>query len=121
MSVRDVERQPQKDAVEQAQRLMREALAAPWTVSSLARKVAVSRPVLAQKFRARTGTSPMRWLTALRMEEAAVLLSESDEALAAVAAQVGYRSEFAFNRAFKRHHGLAPGRYRRGGEVRAAA
>ncbi len=114
---------PPKDAVQRAQRLMREDVAAPWTVSALARKVAVSRPVLAQKFRARTGTSPMRWLTDLRMQEAAALLSSSDGSLAQIAHAVGYRSEFAFNRAFKRHHGVSPGRYRRGAQAtfRAAA
>lgn len=123
---------PSKDAlerktVERAQQLMREGLATPWTVTSLARQVAVSRPVLARRFQARTGTSPMRWLTDLRMERAAErlqqCLSGREEKLSVIAAEVGYRSEFAFNRAFKRHHGVSPGRYRQGTQTtfRAAA
>ena len=101
-----------KDAVERVQQLMREDLTTPWTVTSLARRVAVSRPVLARQFQSLAGASPMRWLSELRMERAAERLRESDEKLSVIAAEVGYRSEFAFNSAFKRHHGVAPGRYR---------
>lgn len=111
------------EAVQRALSLLRNNLAAPWTVTSLARRVGLSRPVLARRFRAREGVSPMRRLTELRMEEAARLLGTTDEGLAAVGQRVGYASEFAFNRAFKRHYGVAPGRYRRGSamEFRAAA
>lgn len=111
------------DAVERAKQHMRENLAASWTVTSLARRVGVSRPVLARQFQSHTGTSPMRWLSDLRMERAAERLRQGEEKLAVIAAEVGYRSEFAFNRAFKRRHGMAPGRYRQGAQTtfRAAA
>jgi transcriptional regulator GlxA family with amidase domain len=99
--------------VDAAIRLMRENPAAPWTVSQLARKVGVSRPAFARKFVQSTGLSPLRFLTRLRMERAAELLRTSDAKLADVAEQVGYTSEFAFNRAFKRHYRVAPGSYRR--------
>lgn len=98
---------------ERAALLLRAELSKPWTVSSLARRLAVSRPVLARRFRAAHGTSPMRYLTRLRMEHAAALLRARPElGLAHVGSMVGYGSEFAFNRAFKRHHGRAPGGYR---------
>jgi AraC-like DNA-binding protein len=67
------------------------------------------------------GLSPMRYLAQRRMQEAAALLLGSDAALAEVARQVGYRSEFAFNRAFKKHYQVPPGVYRaRPGSVGAS-
>jgi transcriptional regulator GlxA family with amidase domain len=99
--------------VERAISLLRAELSAPWTVASLARRVALSRPVLARRFAVHTGLSPMRYLTKLRMDRSVELLSEDERALASIAAEVGYASEFAFNRAFKRHHGVAPGAFRR--------
>jgi len=93
--------------------LMSGDLAHPWTVSALAKKLAVSRPVLARRFREAVGVSPMRWLSARRMERAAELVRVLDQPLVHVAELVGYCSEFAFNRAFKRHHGVAPGSFRR--------
>jgi AraC-like DNA-binding protein len=93
--------------------LMSGDLGRPWTVSALAKGLAVSRPVLARRFREALGTSPMRWLSARRMEQAAELVRVLDQPLVHVAELVGYSSEFAFNRAFKRHHGVAPGSFRR--------
>ncbi len=102
---------------------MKGDLAAAWTVTSLARRVGLSRPAFARRFRESEGTSPKRYLAALRLDEAARLLRVTDAGLAQVAVRVGYSSEFAFNRAFKRRHGWAPGGYRRGAapEFRAAA
>jgi len=114
-----VEPRAPDDAVRRAVDIMRADLAAAWTVTSLARRVGLSRPAFARRFRESEGTSPMRHLTRLRLDEAARLLRVTDDGLAGVAARVGYASEFAFNRAFKRHHGQAPGLYRRG--VRAGA
>lgn len=115
-------REARDGVVARALALLAGELAAPWTVAKLARRVAVSRPVLARRFHVATGSSPMRHLTGLRMERAAELLRQAPElSLAAVAEQVGYASEFAFNRAFKRHHGLPPGSFRRGLAPRAAA
>jgi AraC-like DNA-binding protein len=92
---------------------MQEELATRWTVSSLARKAGMSRPVFARRFQAAFGSSPLRYLTARRMERARELLETEALSLAAVAERVGYASQFAFNRAFKRHFSLPPGVYRR--------
>lgn len=83
-----------------------------WTVADLARAAAVSRSLLDDRFRRLVGTSPIRYLTDLRMQRAARLLEDSDAGVMAVARQVGYDSEEAFSRAFKRAHGLAPGAWR---------
>ena len=85
----------------------------PWTVAKLAAEAGLSRAPFALRFAALTGRPPMTYLTWWRMTVAARLLRESDAPLSAVAGEVGYRSEFAFAAAFKREHGIAPGRYRR--------
>ena len=84
-----------------------------WTVAKLARAAGLSRAAFARQFHRRFGMSPMRYLADLRMREAARLLSETNATLALIAAEVGYESEFAFSRAFKRHSGDAPGSFRR--------
>ncbi len=84
-----------------------------WTVEALAALVGLSRAAFARRFTRETGTSPLRHLTELRMRIAAERLAESDDALAAIASWIGYESEFAFARAFKRRFGLAPGQFRR--------
>lgn len=87
--------------------------ARPWTVDGLARHVGVSRATLARRFASEVGTTPHEYLTTWRMELAAERLRAADEPMATVARGAGYSSEYAFNRAFARHHGMAPGRYRR--------
>jgi len=87
--------------------------AKPWTVERLARAVGLSRAAFARRFTAVSGRSPRRFLNELRLALAASLLESTDEALAEVALRVGYTSEFAFSRAFKRQHGVAPGSFRR--------
>lgn len=104
--------------VARATQLLRTDLKRHWTVAELARAVGVSRAVLARRFVAALGEPPQRWLTRLRLERAAELLGSSDDGLALVAAVVGYDSEFAFSRAFRREFGVAPGAYRR--RLRAA-
>jgi transcriptional regulator GlxA family with amidase domain len=99
--------------VQRAIALMKANPEARWTVTALARKVGLSRPVFARRFVESTGMSPLRYLTRHRMELAAALLRAGAAPLAAVAEQVGYTSAFAFNRAFKRHHRVAPGSFRR--------
>jgi transcriptional regulator GlxA family with amidase domain len=99
--------------LEKAEQLMRAEPERRWTVSSLARRAGMSRAVFARKFGVEFGRSPLRYLTEVRMERAAELLRASDLPLAEVAERVGYASEFAFNRAFKRHFLLPPGGYRR--------
>jgi AraC-like DNA-binding protein len=87
--------------------------ARPWTVESLARAAGLSRAAFARRFLAELGVPPLRYLAEIRMQLASRLLVEGDESLASVAAQIGYESEFAFSRAFKRFHGQAPGAFRR--------
>lgn len=87
--------------------------AKPWTVQRLARAVGLSRAAFAKRFSALTGRSPRRFLNELRLGLAASLLESTDESLAEIALHVGYASEFAFSRAFKRKHGIAPGSFRR--------
>lgn len=99
--------------VQKAIQLMHARPEAPWTVTSLARSVGLSRPAFARRFVASTGISPGRYLTGYRMQLARELLRRPELSLAAVAERVGYSSEFAFNRAFKRHHHVAPGSFRR--------
>lgn len=85
-----------------------------WTVVTLARRVAVSRSVLAERFAQALGVSPMRYLGQWRMQLAANLLREDPQLrIATVADRVGYESEAAFSRAFKRHLGVAPGSWLR--------
>ena len=104
---------PLRDArVERAVELLNADIAKRWTVERLARAVGLSRPVFARRFQRGLGLSPMRYLTQQRMQRAASLLLQSDSSLAEVAVHVGYRSEFAFNRAFKREFQLPPGVYR---------
>jgi AraC-like DNA-binding protein len=86
--------------------------AARWTVESLARVVAVSRSVLAERFTAHVGQPPMQYLALWRMQLASRRLADG-EPVAAVGAAVGYESEAAFSRAFKKLVGHAPATWRR--------
>jgi AraC-like DNA-binding protein len=99
--------------VHRALQQIHERPADPWTVESLAAAVGLSRAAFARRFSALTGQPPLSYLTWWRMVLAGRLLRSSDVPLDAVAARVGYASEFAFAKAFKRHAGIAPGRYRR--------
>lgn len=79
-----------------------------WSVELLAREVAVSRSLLASRFTALMGCPPMHYLTRWRLLTAARRLHEGNESIAAVGASIGYESEAAFSRAFKRHLGAPP-------------
>jgi AraC-like DNA-binding protein len=83
-----------------------------WTVAELASAAAVSRSVLDQRFREILGRSPIRYLTEWRMHLADDLLRTTDLGVAAVSRRVGYESEEAFSRAFRRSHGSSPGAWR---------
>jgi len=83
-----------------------------WTVEELGACCGLSRSVFAQRFTALVGEPPLTYLTWWRMTTAGRLLRESDAPLSSVAQRVGYASEFAFSKAFKREYGTAPGRYR---------
>jgi AraC-like DNA-binding protein len=79
-----------------------------WTVEELAHEVGVSRSGLAQRFTELTGEAPMRYLTNWRIQLAKHLILQAGLSIAEVADRVGYESEAAFNRAFKRHVGEPP-------------
>jgi AraC-like DNA-binding protein len=83
-----------------------------WTVSELARVAAVSRSGLDERFRQVLGRSPIRYLAEWRMHLAEDLLTSTDLGVASVARRVGYDAEEAFSRAFKRHSGESPARWR---------
>jgi AraC-like DNA-binding protein len=85
-----------------------------WTVEELASEVGTSRTVLTERFNAALGQAPIEYVTGWRMQLAAERLRTSGESIAAIAANVGYESEAAFNRAFKRVTGVTPGAWRDG-------
>ena len=84
-----------------------------WTVEDLARDAGVSRSALAGRFTELIGESPMRYLATWRMHLAKQMLCEGNANLAEVAERVGYESEYAFNRAFKRQVGEPPAAWRK--------
>ncbi len=83
-----------------------------WTVSELASGAAVSRSLLDERFRNVLGRSPIRYLTEWRMHLAEELLATTHTSVANIARKVGYESEEAFSRAFKRARGSAPSAWR---------
>jgi AraC-like DNA-binding protein len=85
-----------------------------WSVAELALRTTVSRSVLDERFRQVLGQSPIRYLTQWRMHVAETLLATSDLAVYEVARRVGYQSEEAFSRAFKRERGQSPAHWRAG-------
>ncbi|CAN5307744.1 AraC family transcriptional regulator [soil metagenome] len=85
----------------------------PWPVAELAREAGTSRTVLAERFRHFLGEAPMAYLTRWRLRLGARALTATSHGVAQIAIEVGYESESAFNRAFKREYGLPPARYRR--------
>lgn len=93
----------------------------PWTVGELAAVAAVSRSVFARRFTDLLGCAPLAYVKEWRMALARERLRDTDEGIAAIAAAVGYSSEFAFAAAFKRHVGTAPGQWRRRARAGAAA
>jgi len=84
----------------------------PWTLDELAREAASSRSSLAKRFAELVGQPPMQYLAQWRMQVAANLLAQSGTKIAAIAGEVGYDSEAAFSRAFKKATRLAPGAWR---------
>lgn len=93
--------------------LMHSNPAEPWTLEELGRRAGISRSALHERFVALTGLAPMQYLTNWRMQCGARLLRESHASVAAVALEVGYDSEAAFSRAFKRATEMPPGAWRR--------
>jgi AraC-like DNA-binding protein len=84
----------------------------PWTISTLARQVGMSRSAFAARFQAAVGTAPIGYLTRVRLAGAAGSLATSTRPLAEIARAAGYDNESSFSKAFTRHFGQPPGRYR---------
>ena len=84
-----------------------------WTIESLAREVGLSRTVLAERFTHFVGQPPMQYLTKWRMQLAANHLRTGTDSVAAIAERVGYDSEAAFSRAFKKALGVPPSQWRK--------
>ncbi|BEK95507.1 AraC family transcriptional regulator [Nocardia seriolae] len=87
--------------------------AEPWTVDRLAGETGLARATFIRRFTRLVGEPPITYLTRWRMITAARMLRRDRAPLATVARRVGYTSEFAFAKAFKREYGLSPGAYRR--------
>jgi AraC-like DNA-binding protein len=99
--------------VSRALTLMHGQVSQQWTVDDLGREVGLSRSALADRFTRLMGEPPMRYLARWRIQVAAHLLQDTNTPLARIAEQVGYESEAAFNRAFRRNIGMPPATWRR--------
>ncbi len=92
--------------------LLHSRVAHPWTIADLADQVGISRSALVERFTRYLSEPPIAYLTRWRLQLAARSLERTSRGVAEIAADVGYESEAAFNRAFKREFGKPPGRYR---------
>jgi AraC-like DNA-binding protein len=92
--------------------LMHRNPAHAWTIAALAKEAGVSRSVLAERFRHYLNQAPMAYLTRWRLQLGSQMLVSSSHSVAQVAAEVGYESEAAFSRAFKREFDTPPARFR---------
>jgi AraC-like DNA-binding protein len=101
--------------------LMHRRPAHAWTIAELARDVGVSRSVLADRFVRQLGEPPIAYLTRWRLRLGAHALATTSESVAEIADAVGYESDAAFNRAFKREYTLPPARYRQAERARRQA
>lgn len=120
---RHVERMPEQNAgwlsglsdpvVGPALVQLHEQPARPWTLAELAKAISTSRTVLAERFTEMVGVPPMAYLARWRMQLASEQLTHGSAKVATIASQVGYESEAAFSRAFKRETGTSPATWRR--------
>ena len=92
--------------------LMHRHPARPWTLATLAKEAGVSRSVLAERFRHYLSETPMAYLTRWRLQLGGQMLTSTNYSVAQIASEVGYESEAAFNRAFKREFSVPPARFR---------
>jgi AraC-like DNA-binding protein len=92
--------------------LLHSRIAQPWTIAGLADEVGISRSALVERFTRYLSEPPMTYLTRWRLQLAAQSLEKTSRGVAEIAGDIGYESEAAFNRAFKREFGRPPGRYR---------
>jgi transcriptional regulator GlxA family with amidase domain len=92
--------------------LLHGRVAHPWTIAGLADEVGISRSALVERFTRYLSEPPMTYLTRWRLQLAAQLLKKTSRGLADISTDIGYESEAAFSRAFKREFGQPPGQYR---------
>jgi AraC-like DNA-binding protein len=92
--------------------LMHRNPAQAWTIASLAKEAGLSRSVLAERFRHYLNEPPMAYLTRWRLQLGAQMLASTSYSVSQIASEVGYESEAAFNRAFKREFAVPPARFR---------
>ena len=92
--------------------LIHQQVSAHWSVEALAKEVALSRSAFVERFTSLVGVPPIRYLTVWRFQTAKLNLRETGKTIAQLANSVGYESEEAFSRAFKREFGLSPARWR---------
>jgi AraC-like DNA-binding protein len=90
----------------------------PWTVESLATAAGMSRSAFAARFKELLGQTPLEYVTEWRMQKAMQFLQQRDKKLIDVARSVGYESDAAFSKAFKRVVGTNPGEYLKRGRER---
>ncbi len=96
-----------------AVKLLRERIAEPWTLDTLADEVHLSRSQLARCFAATVGMSPMAYLRRMRVERMARLLVSTDLSVAEAARSVGWRNQFHASQCFHAAYGVSPTEYRR--------
>jgi AraC-like DNA-binding protein len=94
--------------------LIHQDIGASWSAESLAREVALSRSAFMDRFTGLVGMPPIRYLTVWRLQTARLRLRETSLSIGQLAHAVGYASEEAFSRAFRREFGVSPGRWRDG-------
>ncbi|HEY7291800.1 MAG TPA: AraC family transcriptional regulator [Vicinamibacterales bacterium] len=92
--------------------LLHGRVAHPWTIADLADEVGISRSALVERFSRYLSEPPMTYLTHWRLQLAAESLRKTSRGVADIATDIGYQSEAAFSRAFRREFGQPPGRYR---------
>ncbi|MEL4319911.1 AraC family transcriptional regulator [Leifsonia sp. YIM 134122] len=88
-----------------------------WTLVELARQANMSRSAFAERFATLVGEPPMRYLAGWRLQQAHTELVRTADPIASISSRVGYTSEAAFSRAFKRHYSATPGEVRRSGAL----
>ena len=99
--------------ISKALHFLHDELASAWTLESLAGKIGMSRAAFAKRFKELVGQPMFEYLTSLRMQRARELLKETRLPLYEVASRVGYESDLAFTKTFKKHVGTTPTRFRK--------
>ena len=95
-----------------ALQLIHEQSQRPWALAELGRSAGLGRSAFSARFTRLVGQPVHRYMMARRMDEAALMLENSDDAIDRIAAQVGYETTAAFSKAFRQHYSISPGRYR---------